>query len=212
MSICHFGLQVMRRHCTGCRLGLALLLVLFAGVQTGAALEPRPPPADLERLVERYEQIQERLGNRQYAALVNYRQPSWEPRFYLVDLQRQRVVESYHVAHGKGSDPDHDGFARAFSDRHGSHMSSVGFFLTGETYVSEQAGHGLSLRLQGLSASNRNAFARNIVIHANHYMEDDFIERFGKPGRSHGCFTLNPEDRDEVIARLRGGALIYAIH
>ncbi|MCS3903909.1 hypothetical protein J2T55_001941 [Methylohalomonas lacus] len=212
MAIRHFRIQAMCRYGKGFRPGLILLLLLLAGMRVGAALEPRPPAAELERLVERYEQMQERLDNRRYAALVNYRQPSWEPRFYLVDLQQQRVVESYHVAHGKGSDPEHDGFASAFSDRHGSHMSSVGFFLTGETYVSEQAGHGLSLRLKGLSPSNRNAFDRNIVIHANHYMENDFIDRFGKPGRSHGCFTLKSDDRDEVIARLRGGALIYAIH
>lgn len=176
--------------------------------ETAASLQPEL----LQPLLERYRQTQHELNNDRYVALVNYRQPSWEPRFYLIDPQQEQIVSVYRVAHGKASDPDHDGFARYFSDRRGSHMSSLGFFLTEDVYISQQAGHGLSLRLQGLSASNQSAYARHLVIHANYYMEQDFIDRFGKPGRSHGCLALAPADRDEVIARLKGGALIYAVY
>ncbi|MCY1438751.1 L,D-transpeptidase catalytic domain [compost metagenome] len=67
------------------------------------------------------------------------------------------------------------------------------------------------MRLAGLSESNSNAEERAIVIHANTYMEDDFIRRHGVPGRSYGCLVLAGADRDLVIEQLAGGALILAI-
>jgi hypothetical protein len=89
-------------------------------------------------------------------------------------------------------------------------MSSVVFFRTTETYLSNEPGHGLSLRLEGLSETNRKAYDRAIVIHANHYMEPEFIDAFGKPGRSHGCLVFAAADRDVIVSKLGGGALIYA--
>lgn len=169
------------------------------------------PRSLLQPLLERYEQSKETLGNRRYIALVNYRQPSWKPRFHVIDPESLQVVASYRVAHGKGSDPDHDGFVESLGDMQGSYMSSSGFFRTGEAYLSGQDGHGLSLRLEGLSKTNRNAYERNIVIHANHYMERDFINSYGLPGRSHGCLVFSSADRDDVISKLRDGALIYAV-
>lgn len=166
----------------------------------------------LQPLLERYRHTKHELGNDRYVGLVNYRQPSWEPRFYLIDPQQEKIISAYRVAHGKASDPDHDGIAEYFSDRHGSHMSSLGFFLTENVYISQQLGHGLSLRLRGLSPSNQNAYERHLVIHANYYMKQDFIDRFGKPGRSHGCLVLAPADRDKLVAKLEGGALIYAVY
>ncbi|MNG35102.1 hypothetical protein D3C84_1217650 [compost metagenome] len=67
------------------------------------------------------------------------------------------------------------------------------------------------MRLIGLSPSNSNAEERAIVIHANSYMEEDFIRRHGVPGRSYGCLVLAGADRDRVIEELAGGALIFAI-
>ncbi|MNC71024.1 hypothetical protein D3C76_1713550 [compost metagenome] len=67
------------------------------------------------------------------------------------------------------------------------------------------------MRLIGLSPSNSNAVERAIVIHANAYMESDFIRRHGVPGRSYGCLVLASTDRDRVIQQLEGGALIFAI-
>lgn len=170
------------------------------------------PDDFLNAVLTQYDRLGDRLGNRDYVGLLNYRQPSWQPRFYIIDPRRREVVAAYRVAHGKGSDSEHDGFAGQFSDRQGSHMSSVGFFKTLETYTSKEPGHGLSMRLRGLSASNRSSYRRAIVIHANHYMEQSFIDRYGIPGRSHGCMVFSNADRDEVIDRLGGGALIYAAY
>lgn len=195
---------------TGLLIGL---LLLFGSHLTAAAqsLATVTVPEDLlQPLLEEFRQQQPTLGNTRYVALMNYRQPSWEPRFYLIDPESEQVVAAYRVAHGRGSDPAHRGFAEFFSDREGSLMSSLGFFRTGETYLSQEPGHGLSLRLDGLSGTNSNAYDRAIVIHANHYMEQKFIDTFGMPGRSHGCLVFSASDRDIVVGKLHGGALIYA--
>lgn len=189
------------------------MLIFVAGWVAAADSDPAGqalPDELLQPLLMQYEQEKDSLGNSRYVALVNYRQPSWEPRFYLIDPDQRQVVAAYRVSHGQGSDPNHDGYADFFGNREGSHMSSVGFFLTGETYISEQQYHGLSLRLEGLSKTNHGAYERNIVIHANHYMEQHFIDTYGKPGRSHGCLVFAPSDRDEIVEKLKGGALIYA--
>lgn len=193
--------------------GLVLMLIGIQVIATGAPGNAREVPEELLRpLLSHYQQDKHALGNSRFIALLNYRQPSWEPRFYIIDPEKLEIVAAYRVAHGKGSDPDHTGFAEVFGDGEGSHMSSVGLFRTGDVYMSEQDGHGMSLRLEGLSATNASAMDRNIVIHANHYLEREFLNTYGMPGRSHGCLVFSEADRDDVIARLRGGALIYAVH
>jgi hypothetical protein len=195
--------------------GLAILLFLphFAGWASAVpASQPAPPPEQLAQLLDKHQQSRPTLGNTRYVALLNYRQPSWEPRFYIIDTKTRDVVARYVVAHGRGSDPDHDGYADRFGDEHESHRSSLGFFLTAETYVSESSGHGLSMRLEGLSKSNRSAMARNIVIHANWYVEPDIVATQNKPGRSYGCLVFSNQDRDAVVEKLKGGALIYAAY
>lgn len=190
-----------------------LLLVLFCGHINAAEVTSgltNPPPDLLQPLLRQYQLHKHELGNSRYVGLLNYRQPSWEPRFYVIDPDEQRIVAAYRVAHGKGSDPDHDGIAEIFSDREGSYMSSLGLFLTKNTYISNQPAHGLSLRMHGLSNTNSQAQERNIVIHANDYMEQQFIDTYGMPGRSHGCLVFSATDRNKVVEKLSGGALIYA--
>lgn len=188
-----------------------LLIALCFLTPAASSATTELPPVLLKALLNQYQQSRDMLGNTHYLALVNYRQPSWEPRFYVIEPGAWRVVAVYRVAHGKGSDPDHDGFAEFFGDVEGSHMSSVGLYRTGDVYLSEQEAHGMSMRLEGLSETNSSAYERNIVIHANHYMEQDFMKTYGMPGRSHGCLVFSASDRDDIIARLKGGALIYAI-
>lgn len=195
--------------------GLAILLLLphYAGWTSALPVtRPTPPPEQVAQLLDKHQQSRATLGNTRYAALLNYRQPSWEPRFYIIDTKTRDVVARYIVAHGRGSDPDHDGYADRFGDEHESYRSSLGFFVTTETYVSDSSGHGLSMRLDGLSKSNRNALARNIVIHANWYVEPDIVATQKKPGRSYGCLVFSNQDRDAVVEKLKGGALIYTAY
>ena len=111
-------------------------------------------------------------------------------------------VDKYLVAHGKNSDPDYDGFATIFSNTPGSEASSVGFYLTAETY---EGNHGYSLKLDGLSSTNSNARSRSIVMHPA-----DYVAPGSKIGRSWGCPAVEPRYSVQIIDQIKGGTLIYA--
>ncbi|MFZ6044811.1 murein L,D-transpeptidase catalytic domain-containing protein [Pseudomonas sp. CR3202] len=186
----------------------ALLLILLF-------ISPFLRAGDLELLVSQpaLDEILVDLKKNQHPrfAVVDYGRASTLPRFYLFDSRSHALLGSFRVSHGKGSDPDHDGYADSFSNDFGSRASSLGLFRTAQVFDSEEPGHGRSMRLIGLSLSNSNAEERAIVIHANAYMENDFIRRHGVPGRSYGCLVLSNADRNQVIQQLQGGALIFAI-
>jgi hypothetical protein len=138
--------------------------------------------------------------------VVDFSQPSSDPRFFVVDLMSGNV-ESHRVAHGRGSDPDHSGFVERFSNDFGSYASSNGAYLTGDYYDGK---YGLSMKVRGLDWSNYNAEPRAIVIHNAWYAEDDMIPVHGKLGRSEGCFAMSRKSQYEVMRKLAGGRMIYA--
>jgi hypothetical protein len=148
------------------------------------------------------------------AAVADFAAHSSAPRFHIVDRASGRVLQTFRVAHGDGSEgPRNDGYAEVFSNVPNSNASSLGLYRTAETYDSD-AFPGVAMRLDGLSPTNSNVRARFIVIHAAKYMEPESWQgkAAGRPGRSDGCFAFSEADRDAVVSNLRGGALIYAIH
>ena len=138
--------------------------------------------------------------------VVDFSLPSSDSRFHVVDLQNGKV-DSYRVAHGRGSDPDHSGFVERFSNNFGSYASSNGTYVTGDYYDGK---YGVSMKVRGLDWSNYNAEPRAIVIHNAWYAEDDMIPLHGKLGRSEGCFAMSRENQYAVMRRLAGGRMIYA--
>jgi len=138
--------------------------------------------------------------------VVDFSLPSSDSRFHVVDLQNGKV-DSYRVAHGRGSDPDHSGFVERFSNNFGSYASSNGTYVTGDYYDGK---YGVSMKVRGLDWSNSNAEPRAIVIHNAWYAEDDMIPLHGKLGRSEGCFAMSRENQYAVMRRLAGGRMIYA--
>jgi hypothetical protein len=146
------------------------------------------------------------LPYRDTIGIVDFSLPSSEPRFHVVNLQTGQV-DSFRVAHGRGSDPDHSGFLERFSNDFGSYASSSGTYRTAETYDGK---YGLSMKVQGLDWTNSNAESRAIVIHNAWYAEDDMIPEHGKLGRSEGCFAFSRASQWQVMSRLGGGRMIYA--
>jgi hypothetical protein len=138
-------------------------------------------------------------------AIADFSRPSGEARFHLVDVMSGQVT-SYHVAHGRGSDPMHSGFVHRFSDEPGSNASSAGAYVTGDYYYGK---YGRSLKLRGLDYSNRRAEARNIVMHAAPYAERSILDRYGKLGRSEGCFAFSRANHQTMLQRLGPGRLLY---
>jgi hypothetical protein len=143
------------------------------------------------------------IPNKRFIGLIDFKQHNSHERFYIVDMESGRV-EKYLVAHGKNSDPLFTGFATKFSNTNDSNMSSLGFYLTGETYSGV---HGYSLRLDGLSSTNSNARARAIVIHAA-----DYVAPGDKIGRSFGCPAVETRYHSQIIDQIKDGSLLYAAY
>jgi len=169
----------------------------------------RVPRGLLEDALVFYDVHQARIPNAGFLTVVDLSQFSGKDRFWLVDLTTGEV-EPHKVAHGDGSDPDHDGYASSFSNVEGSHQSSLGFSLTAEIY---DGTHVHSMRLDGLSPdgspngmANTNMRDRLIVVHEASYVDDD---NAGKQGRSNGCPALDPSIEVSVVDRIHGGSLFY---
>jgi hypothetical protein len=147
-----------------------------------------------------------RIYARDSIGIVDFSKPSAEPRFHVVDIASGQV-ESYRVAHGRGSDPEHSGYLQRFSNDFGSYASSNGVYTTADYYDGK---YGLSMKVRGLDWSNSNAEARAIVIHNAWYAEDDMITLHGQLGRSEGCFAMSRDSQSAVMRTLAGGRMIYA--
>ncbi|HEX6106137.1 MAG TPA: murein L,D-transpeptidase catalytic domain family protein, partial [Gemmatimonadales bacterium] len=139
--------------------------------------------------------------------VIDYSLRSREPRLWVLDLAAGRVVARELVAHGRGTGGDE---AREFSNRPGSHQSSLGTFLTGATYRGK---HGVSLRLKGLDRGlNHLAEARAIVIHGAEYVDQAIVRQLGRLGRSQGCPALSRSAAPRVIDLIRDGTVVFSYH
>jgi len=160
------------------------------------------PSKALTAAVLYYDKNQSRIRNKKYMSVINFGQSSKEKRFFIINMD-SGAVWNIRVAHGKGSDSNHDGYAERFSNSSGSNASSLGYYLAAETYSGK---HGLSLKLDGLSSTNSHARARAVVIHGASYVKEASVIQ----GRSWGCPAVTMSYRDKVIGLLKGGSLIYA--
>ena len=159
-----------------------------------------------KRLVD-YKHEHQPDGNPRYWAIVDFGQHSKQKRLYVFDTDSNTVAQ-YYVAHGNGSDVDHNGIADDFSNVPGSNKSSLGIYRCKEHYGSEK--HGLSMRLNGLENTNSEARDRAIVFHRADYVSDKFVQDNGKIGRSNGCFVVEHAVCDTLIHQLENGSYLIA--
>lgn len=139
--------------------------------------------------------------------IIDYSKASTEPRLWVLDLAKQRVLFTELVAHGRGSG---ELMATRFSNTEGSHASSLGLFVTGDTY---QGQHGYSLRLHGLEPGvNDQAFDRAIVMHSAPYVDAAFAKGAGRLGLSWGCPALRPGISKQVIDTIKSGSFVFAYY
>ena len=140
-------------------------------------------------------------------AVIDYSLPSTTPRLWVFDLAANKLLFREVVAHGQGTG---ENLARNFSNKDGSHQSSIGLFRTADTYI----GHnGYSLRMQGLEpGTNDAAMARAIVMHGAPYVNVKMAQQKGRLGRSWGCPALRPEVAKQVIDSLKNGQMIFSYY
>jgi hypothetical protein len=139
--------------------------------------------------------------------IIDYSQPSTAKRLWVFDLRTRDPLYQELVAHGQGSG---DNFATLFSNEPETHRSSLGLFVTEDTYVGK---NGYSLRLNGLDAGfNDRARERTIVMHGAPYVSTEFAHAQGRLGRSWGCPALRESIARDVIDRIKGGNLVFAYY
>ena len=142
--------------------------------------------------------------NNSLLTLIDFNLPSSEKRMYVLDMTKKEVLFVSYVSHGRNSG---ENYATSFSNRNGSHQSSLGFYRTAGTY---QGGNGYSLLLDGLEEGiNDQARARTIVIHGADYCSEAVIRSSGRLGRSFGCPALPRELAKPIINAIKEGSLLF---
>lgn len=147
------------------------------------------------------------VKRRDLITVIDYSIASTQPRLFVFDLAARRLLFRELVAHGKNSGGRDTTF---FSNDPGSLATSLGLFVTEDTYV----GHnGYSLRLKGLEPGfNDMALARAIVLHGAYYVSQEAIKVLGRLGRSWGCPAVRAEISQKLINTIRGGSAIFAYY
>jgi len=137
--------------------------------------------------------------------IIDFSLPSTQRRMWIIDMENAEILQHTVVSHGRNSG---NLTPKTFSNRPESYKSSLGFYMTAETYYGK---HGYSLKLDGLEEDfNDQARNRAIVIHGSQYAREEFARRTGRLGRSLGCPAIPKEISKEVIDTIKEGSLIFA--
>ncbi len=136
--------------------------------------------------------------------IIDYSKPSTEKRFFVIDMDKKELLVYSHVSHGKNSGGN---IATSFSNKVSSNKSSLGFFLTENTYM---GGNGYSLVLNGLEKGiNDKAKDRYIVIHGADYANPKIAKSQGRLGRSLGCPALPKDISKQAIDMIKNGSVLF---
>lgn len=137
-------------------------------------------------------------------SIVDFRIPSHKKRFWVIDLKNKVVLYHTYVAHGENSGKK---YALEFSNQVNSHKSSLGFYVTQETYIGK---NGLSLRLKGLERGfNTNAKRRYVVIHGANYATEEYLKKHGELGNSEGCPAVPMGIHKSIIQTTKEGTCLF---
>jgi len=148
-----------------------------------------------------------RIPNPGIISVCDFGLSSKQKRLFIINIENCELVLNTYVAHGRKSGSE---YARTFSNRANSHQSSLGFYITGNTYYGE---HGFSLRINGIDIGfNDKALRRNIVVHGSDYATDDFLQANNILGRSYGCPAVPKEETEAIINTIKEGTCFFIYH
>jgi uncharacterized protein YprB with RNaseH-like and TPR domain len=165
--------------------------------------------AAFEYALKGYEHLLEKhqLNRSSVLSICDFSQSSRRKRFFVIDMEQNKVLINTYVAHGRRSGSE---YARSFSNNPESHMSSLGFYKTETTYYGD---HGLALKIEGLEKGfNDKADARNIVLHGSKYVGSDFLRYNRFNGRSFGCPAIPASQITSVVNTIKNGSCLFIYH
>jgi hypothetical protein len=151
-----------------------------------------------------YLAAQGQLKNEDVLSIVDFSLPSSQKRLFIVDLKNNKLLFHTYVSHGRGSGGV---MATNFSNNAESYKSSLGFYITSDTYMGK---HGLSMRLMGQDKGfNDNANNRCVVMHSASYVSESVIKAQGFIGRSLGCPAVPEELNKPIIETVKNGSCLF---
>ncbi|MDA3613991.1 murein L,D-transpeptidase catalytic domain family protein [Polluticaenibacter yanchengensis] len=137
-------------------------------------------------------------------SIVDFSVRSNIKRLYIIDVKNQKLLHHTLVSHGRNSG---DVMASQFSNKPESFQSSLGFYITGETYIGS---NGYSMRLTGVEKNfNNNAFERAIVMHGATYVSDEIAKATKRIGRSFGCPAVSVKEHKAIINDIKDGSCLF---
>lgn len=162
-----------------------------------------------EYALKGYEELaeQNKINRTGILTICDFSQSSRRKRMYVLDLENYKLLLQTHVAHGKNSGRE---YATRFSNKPESLQSSLGFYVTRNTYY---GGHGLALTIDGMEPGiNDKARRRKIVVHGSAYVGNDYL-RFSKYiGRSFGCPAVPSRQSRKIINTIKNGTCFFIYH
>jgi L,D-transpeptidase catalytic domain len=179
-------------------------LTLYLSINFGD--HERPAYDVFERAVAGYYQLlySHKLSQKGILTVIDFRKSGNDKRLWVIDLENMKLLYHTLVAHGRKSG---ELYADKFSNIPNSHQSSLGFYVTGNTYKGQ---HGISLHLKGVEPGiNDQAEARSIVMHGADYVSYAFIRKAGRLGRSHGCPAIPMNVCKEMLPKLAGQTCLF---
>lgn len=148
--------------------GLTLLLyVSFWGIPNENKKEIPEVSPEMERFNSKLEEVKAVICknttyNTKIAFLIDMRIKSGKNRFFIYDLENNKILDQGLVANGSGSETNVRGELK-FSNEPESKCTSLGSYTVGKSYIGM---FGKSYKLHGLDETNSNAEKRAIVLHS----------------------------------------------
>jgi hypothetical protein len=200
---------------------MSIISAIVLGCAVAGAAEPEVilrqaanlRPEVLELALEAYDHADEGgFVRRRVLTIIDYELPSYQRRLWVIDMETGKLLLEEWVAHGMGRPRGSGGTmeeALTFSNEKGTLKSSLGLFITAETYYGR---HGYSLKLDGLEEGvNDNARERLIVLHGAEYVTRDRAE-VQMIGRSWGCPAVRPKIARQLIDTIKDGSVLWVYY
>ncbi len=145
-----------------------------------------------------------------YLYFVDYGLDNRTPRGYVFDMEQLTLVEGpFIVAHGRGSSQSKNAVPTRFSNVEGSATTSLGLYVTQETYGFSGHAAGklytsVGMRMEGVSGDfNDEARQRRVVVHGAPYVTPSGA------GRSEGCPAMEQSRARRLIPMIANGGLVF---
>ena len=163
-----------------------ILIILFIII-----LQPTYPSYDFTEKI----QLIYNPPRKEYVILIDYSKPMTEDRLFVYDMKTKEMILKTTVSHAFNSGTK---YATKFSNKIGSKKSSIGGFITLDSYYGKW---GYSMKIKGVDGElNNNAEIRSIIFHS---------DVTNKTSYSEGCFETHTEINTKLINMVKGGCLIY---